>query len=102
MVRAIEGAGYSVEEMGIALDVAATEFYRDDKYHMDGKAISSEELASIYSGWLDDYPILSIEDGFAEDDWRLVNFTKAEGSRVQIVGDDCSLLRLKDWLKVLN
>ena len=89
MVRAIEGAGYSVEEMGIALDVAATEFYRDDKYHMDGKAISSEELASIYSGWLDDYPILSIEDGFAEDDWRgWSNFTKAEGSRVQIVGDD--------------
>lgn len=89
MVRAIEGAGYSVEEMGIALDVAATEFYRDDKYHMDGKAISSEELANIYSGWLDDYPILSIEDGFAEDDWRgWSNFTKAEGNRVQIVGDD--------------
>ena len=89
MVRAIEGAGYSVEEMGIALDVAATEFYRDDKYHMDGKAISSEELADIYSGWLDDYPILSIEDGFAEDDWRgWSNFTKAEGNRVQIVGDD--------------
>ena len=49
MVRAIEGAGYSVEEMGIALDVAATEFYSDDKYHMDGNAISSEELANIYS-----------------------------------------------------
>ena len=42
MVRAIEGAGYSVEEMGIALDVAATEFYRDDKYHMDGKAIPAK------------------------------------------------------------
>ena len=89
MVRAIEGAGYSVEEMGIALDVAATEFYSDDKYHMDGNAISSEELANIYSGWLDDYPILSIEDGFAEDDWRgWSNFTKSEGGRVQIVGDD--------------
>ena len=77
------------EDIFIALDVAATEFYRDDKYHMDGKAITSEELANIYSGWLDDYPILSIEDGFAEDDWRgWSNFTKAEGSRVQIVGDD--------------
>ena len=96
MVRAIEGAGYSVEEMGIALDVAATEFYRDDKYHMDGKAISSEELADIYSGWLDDYPILSIEDGFAEDDWRgWSNFTKAEGSRVQIVGDDLFVTNLE-------
>ena len=89
MVRAIEGAGYSTEEMGIALDVAATEFYQDGKYHMDSKSISSEELANIYSGWLDDYPILSIEDGFAEDDWRgWANFTKTEGSRVQIVGDD--------------
>ncbi len=89
MVRAIEGAGYSIDEMGIALDVAATEFYQDGAYHMDGKAISSEQLASIYSGWLDDYPILSIEDGFAEDDWRgWSDFTKAEGGRVQIVGDD--------------
>ena len=89
MVRAIEGAGYSTEDMGIALDVAATEFYSDDKYHMDGKQISSDELSNIYAGWLDDYPILSIEDGFAEDDWRgWSNFTKSEGHRVQIVGDD--------------
>ena len=52
MVRAIEGAGYSTEDMGIALDVAATEFYQDGKYHMDSKSISSEELADIYSGWI--------------------------------------------------
>ena len=89
MVRAIESAGYSTEDMGIALDVAATEFYSNDKYHMDGKQISSDELSDIYAGWLDDYPILSIEDGFAEDDWRgWSNFTKSEGHRVQIVGDD--------------
>ena len=89
MVRAIEGAGYSTEDMGIALDVAATEFYSDDKYHMDGKQISSDELSNIYAGWLDDYPILSIEDGFAEDDWQgWSNFTKSQGHRVQIVGDD--------------
>ena len=62
MVRAIEGAGYSTDEMGIALDVAASEFYKDDAYHMDGKTLSGEDLADIYDGWLDDYPILSIED----------------------------------------
>ncbi len=89
MVRAIEGAGYSVEQMGIALDVAATEFHHDDGYHMDGKVLSSEDLADVYSGWLDAYPILSIEDGFGEDDWQgWSRFTKREGHRVQTVGDD--------------
>ena len=89
MVRAIEGAGYSTDEMGIALDVAASEFYKDDAYHMDGKTLSGEELADIYDGWLDDYPILSIEDGFAEDDWRSwSHFESIAGHRVQTVGDD--------------
>ena len=89
MVRAIEGAGYSVEQMGIALDVAATEFHDDKGYHMDGKILSSEQLADLYSGWLDEYPILSIEDGFGEDDWKgWSNFTNKEGHRVQTVGDD--------------
>lgn len=89
MVRAIEGAGYSVEEMGIAMDVAATEFHKADGYHMDGQILSSEQLADVYSGWLDEYPILSIEDGFGEDDWRgWSTFTKREGHRVQSVGDD--------------
>ena len=89
MVRAIEGAGYSTEEMGIALDVAATEFHHEDGYHMDGRVLSSEDLADVYSGWLDEYPIVSIEDGFGEDDWRgWTLFTKREGHRVQTVGDD--------------
>jgi len=89
MVRAIEGAGYSIEQMGIALDVAATEFHDDKGYHMDGKILTSEQLADLYSGWLDEYPILSIEDGFGEDDWRgWSNFTNREGHRVQTVGDD--------------
>ena len=89
MVRAIEGAGYSTEQIGIALDVASTEFHHDDGYHMDGKVLSSEELSDIYAGWLDEYPILSIEDGFGEDDWKgWASFTKANGHRVQSVGDD--------------
>jgi len=89
MVRAIEGAGYSTEEIGIALDVASTEFLKDDGYHMEGRVLSSEELSDMYSGWIDEYPILSIEDGFGEDDWAgWAAFTKANGHRVQSVGDD--------------
>jgi enolase len=89
MVRAIEGAGYSTEQIGIALDVASTEFHHDDGYHIDGKVLSSEELSDMYSGWIDEYPILSIEDGFGEDDWAgWAAFTKANGHRVQSVGDD--------------
>lgn len=89
MVRAIEGAGYSTEEIGIALDVASTEFLKDDGYHMEGKVLSSDDLVEMYGQWLDDYPILSIEDGFGEDDWRgWSTFTKRYGHRVQTVGDD--------------
>ena len=89
LVRAIEAAGYSTEQMGIALDVASTEFHRDGAYNIDGQAIDSEGLADLYSGWLDEYPILSIEDGFDEDDWLgWSRFTAREGHRVQIVGDD--------------
>ena len=56
---------------------------------MDGKVLSSTELSEVYAGWLDDYPILSIEDGFGEDDWRgWADFTKEHGHRVQTVGDD--------------
>jgi enolase len=89
MVRAIEGAGYSTDQIGIALDCAASEFYRDEAYQIDGKAISGEALGELYSAWLDDYPILSIEDGFHEDDWASwESFTKRDGGRCQIVGDD--------------
>ena len=89
MVRAIEGAGYSTEEIGIALDVASTEFFKDDKYHMDGKELSGEDLTEIYAGWVDQYPLLSIEDGFAEDDWQSWSgCMRAIGGQVQLVGDD--------------
>lgn len=89
MVRAIEAAGYSTDEIGIALDVAATEFHNDGVYHFDGADVSSEQMAEIYGGWLDEYPILSIEDGFSEDDWQgWAAFTRTYGQRVQTVGDD--------------
>jgi len=89
MVKAIEGAGYSTDQIGIALDCAASEFYRDGAYQIDGQAISGEALGELYSTWLDDYPILSIEDGFDEDDWASwESFTKRDGGRCQVVGDD--------------
>ena len=89
MVRAIEGAGYTTDDVGIALDVAATEFEKSDGYHMDGKVLSSAEMVDMYSQWLDAYPILSIEDGLGENDWDgWTAMTKQEGHRVQIVGDD--------------
>ena len=89
MVRAIEAAGYSTDEIGIALDVAATEFHSDGAYQFDGASVSSEQMSEIYGGWLDEYPILSIEDGFSEDDWQgWAGFTRTYGHRVQTVGDD--------------
>jgi len=90
VLGAIERAGYMPgEQISIALDCAAEEFHRDDGYHIDGKVMSGSELGSLYSSWLDNYPIVSIEDAFGEDDWgSWVEFTAREGGRVQIVGDD--------------
>ena len=88
--EAIERAGYSPgDQVSIALDVAAQEFFDGSNYHIDGIVISGAELGQVYSKWLDDYPIVSIEDPFGEDDWdSWVEFTSQEGHRVQIVGDD--------------
>ena len=90
VVEAITRAGYAPgDEVSIALDVASQEFLQDDGYHIDGKVISGSELGLLYSSWLDDYPIVSIEDPFGEDDWdSWVEFCQREGHRVQIVGDD--------------
>ena len=90
VVEAITRAGYSPgEEVSIALDVASQEFLQDDGYHIDGKVISGSELGLQYSSWLDEYPIVSIEDPFGEDDWdSWVEFCQREGHRVQIVGDE--------------
>ena len=89
MVKAIEGAGYSTEEIGIALDVAASEFYNNGMYEVDGKKISGDEFTELYSEWIDTYPLLSIEDPFDEDDWgSWQKLTKQRGNKCQIVGDD--------------
>jgi enolase len=92
IVTAIEQAGYEPgQDVAIALDPAATEFYRDGAYQLsgEGRTLSSAELVDLYGAWLDRYPIVSIEDGMAEDDWdgwKLI--TQRLGGRVQLVGDD--------------
>ncbi|MAK05135.1 MAG: phosphopyruvate hydratase, partial [Euryarchaeota archaeon] len=96
MVRAIESAGYSTEEIGIALDVAASEFHSNGKYKFDKRDINGEELIEIYSRWIDKYPLLSIEDPFDEDDWdSWERLTRNVGNNCQIVGDDLYVTQVK-------
>ncbi len=92
VLKAVEGAGYKPgQDVFVALDCAASEFYGKDtgKYTFDKKPVSREELVGVYETLSQRYPIISIEDGFAEDDWdgwKLV--TQKLGARVQLVGDD--------------
>ncbi|MDP6906609.1 MAG: phosphopyruvate hydratase [Candidatus Thalassarchaeaceae archaeon] len=104
LVQAIERAGYSPgDQMSIALDVAAQEFHHSDGYHIDGRIINGEELGEMYSGWLDQYPIVSMEDAFGEDDWASWSrFTKTEGHRVQVVGDDLFVTNINRLAKGID
>ena len=90
VLSAITGAGYIPgDQVSIALDCAAQEFCLEDGYHIDGDILSGSELGQLYSSWLDNYPIVSLEDAFGEDDWGAWSeFTIREGHRVQVVGDD--------------
>jgi enolase len=90
IVRAVEQAGYSVgTDIGFALDVAATEFHTEGAYAFEGKKLSAAEMTEYYTGLVDAYPIVSIEDPLSEDDWDgWIALTDALGDRVQIVGDD--------------
>lgn len=90
LMTAIEKAGYRPgENVGLALDVAATELFKDSKYTWEGKQITAEELTEIYRGWASKFPFLSIEDGLSEDDWAgWAHQTSVLGSKLQLVGDD--------------
>jgi enolase len=93
ITEAIQQAGYTPgDEIAIALDPAASEFYEDEKYvfkKADAATKSSEAMVSLYSTWVNKFPIVSIEDGLAEDDWNgWKTLTDTLGSRVQLVGDD--------------
>ena len=93
VIEAIQQAGYKPgEEIAIALDPAASEFYQDGKYvfkKSDKSSKSSEEMVRFWSNWVSSYPIVSIEDGLAENDWEGWSLlTKEIGSKIQLVGDD--------------
>jgi len=92
VMQAIGEAGFKVgEDVHLALDAASTEFFRDGKYHLEGegKVLSAQEMAAYYADLCANYPIISIEDGLAEDDWDgWKALTDAIGDTVQLVGDD--------------
>ncbi|MBI3988778.1 MAG: phosphopyruvate hydratase [candidate division NC10 bacterium] len=99
LVEAIEAAGYRPgEEIFLALDAAASEFYKEGRYILKGerKELRPKELVELYASWVERYPIVSIEDGMAEDDWegwRLL--TERLGDEIQLVGDDLFVTNVK-------
>ncbi|GBF10651.1 enolase [Tepidibacillus decaturensis] len=92
ILEAIQKAGYKAgEDVYLALDVASTEIYKDGKYHLEGEGVvkTTDEMIDFYEDLLNKYPIISIEDGLAEDDWEgWKKLTERLGKRVQLVGDD--------------
>ncbi|HLY25266.1 MAG TPA: phosphopyruvate hydratase [Aggregatilineales bacterium] len=92
ILEAIEKAGYKAgEQIMLAMDPAASEIYKDGKYHLarENRSLTSDELIELWAGWVEKYPIISLEDGLAEDDWDgWTKLTARIGSKVQIVGDD--------------
>lgn len=91
ILEAIAAAGYTTEQIKLALDVASSEFFKEGKYHLEGegKVLSSEDMVAYYQNLVEKYPIISIEDGMAEDDfagWKLLEATL--GKSIMTVGDD--------------
>jgi len=100
MVLAIEKAGYTRDQVKIGMDAAASSFYENGKYNLkingELKSLSSEEMVAWYKDLTEKYPIISIEDGLAEDDWDGFNLlTKTLGSKITIVGDDLLVTNIK-------
>ena len=110
ILEAIEKAGFKAggADVAIALDPAASEFYEEDTglYHLrtEGKKLTSEEMVAFWKNWVDQYPIVSIEDGLAQDDWDGWKLMVSElGDRLQIVGDDLLVTnpdRVREAIKV--
>jgi enolase len=92
ILEAIDKAGYRAgEQIMLAMDAAASEIYEDGKYHLktEGKVLTGPEMVDFYAEWVDQYPIISIEDGLHEDDWESwALMMERLGDRLQIVGDD--------------
>ncbi|MFA5926994.1 MAG: phosphopyruvate hydratase [Patescibacteria group bacterium] len=99
IIEAIKKAGYEPgKDIAIAIDAASSEIYEDGKYVLatESKTLSSVEMVDLYASWIDKYPIVSIEDGLAEDDWDGYKvMTDKLGDKVQIVGDDLFVTNIK-------
>ncbi len=100
ILQAIEAAGYEAgSDIVLGLDCASSEFYRDGKYHLAGEggvALGSQDFANLLASWCDKYPIVSIEDGMAEDDWDGWRILSEQlGRKVQLVGDDLFVTNTK-------
>ena len=107
ILTAIDKAGYKAgEQVFICLDPASSGFFEDGKYHLrkEGRILSGEQMVEFYADWVKKYPIISIEDGIAEDDWDTwVAMVKQLGDKIQIVGDDLfvtNVERLKKGLEL--
>ena len=107
LLEAIEKAGYKAgQDIALALDPAVTELFKDGKYHLEAenKALSGDEMAAYWENWINQYPIVSIEDGLAEDDWDTwKKFTAKVGHKCQLVGDDLFVtnpVRLKQGIEM--
>ncbi len=90
LLKAIEKAGFKPgQDIAVGLDVAATEFFKDGKYHLDGKDQTTEQLIKFYEELVANYPIVTIEDALSEDEWEgWAELTEKLGKKVQLVGDD--------------
>lgn len=106
ILEAIKEAGYKPgEQIMLAMDPAASEFYEDGKYHLkvEGKTLTGREMVDFWESWVDKYPIISIEDGLHEDDWdNWALMVERLGDRLQIVGDDLLVTNVKRIEMALN
>lgn len=106
ILEAIDKAGYRAgDQIMLAMDPAASEFYADGKYHLktEGKVLSGPEMVDLYADWVKAYPIISIEDGLHEDDWdSWVLMMDQLGDKIQIVGDDLLVTAVKRIQKAMD
>lgn len=102
MMDAIDKAGYKgIIKLG--MDAASSEFFKDGKYHIDGKKLSRKELVDYYKALVKDYPIIVLEDPFAEEDWEgFVAITKEVGKKVTVIGDDIFVTNVKRLQKGID
>lgn len=102
ILKAINEAGYD-KEIKLGIDAAASEFYNDGKYRVEGNELSSDELIEFYKNLIEKYPIISVEDVCAQDDWdSWVGFTGKFGDKTQVVGDDLLVTNVKRINKAIE